>query len=97
MKKVYLFITLFDDSTCSITTFETLDKAKESLNKFTEGNLKLNNTAVIYKEYDKNFVPHEVYRFWPTGNVIIGNTVREDDFDGSYIYTYRFIIETELK
>lgn len=98
MKKIYLYITLFDDGTCSIDTYSTIEKAKETLKKFTEGNLKLNDSAVLYKEYDKQFVPHNIYsRFWPTGNVIIGNTVREEGCDGFFKYTNRFIIETELK
>lgn len=98
MKKIYLYITLFDDGTCIIDALDSLNKAKDTLKKYTDGNLSLDNTAVIYKEYDKQFVPQEVYsRFWPTGNVIIGNTVREEGIDGFFKYTNRFIIEIELK
>lgn len=104
MEKAYLVITLHEDNfggseNICVDLFTNKEDAVKRIDEYSDSQVSLEKGEIIrqFGTYcGAEFVPEEVYRFWPTGKVIYGKTVRSE-FMREYCYTYRFLIEKEFE
>ena len=101
---MYIFLTYHVLSdTCDIELYESLDAAKEEVDKRTEAQTNISRGIVVEDYGDKYSVPVPMefsMHFWPVGNVVYGTCV-EDDATGKLpgiteenkTRTYRMVIE----
>ena len=104
MEKAYLVFTLHEDNfsgseTISVDLFTNKEDAIKRVDEYSDAQIYIEKSEIIREfgiYFDVVFVPEEIYKFWPTGKVIYGKTVRSE-FMKKYCYTYRFVIEKEFE
>lgn len=104
MEKAYLVFTLHEDNfsgseTISVDLFTNKEDAVKRVDEYSDAQIYIEKGEIIREfgiYFDVEFVPEEIYKFWPTGKVIYGKTIRST-FMKEYCYTYRFVIEKEFE
>lgn len=104
MERAYLVITLHEDNfggseNISIDLFTNKEDAVKRIDDYSDAQVSIEKGEITrqFGTYcGAEFVPEKVYKFWPTGKVIYGKTVRSE-FMREFCYTYRFLIEKDFE
>lgn len=105
MEKVYLVFTYHKNSeneTLSTSVFANKESAIKMVDDYSDGQVYIEKPeAEIVDEFGDfahtSYVPQEIYaKFWPSGNVIYGKTVKGIFREIPY-NTYRFVVEKEIE